>query len=201
MAESEQDFSGYFGHPDAAKEGPTSIVPDHVIREFEKTIKAGNRAQGKQVIFGLKGSGKTAVRRYLEQRDGIPTWNLDSDHPHLTMDANAAQGSSGFLKNGIAFRLLSSFGSYLQANPQEFGLPPREATIGDALSAAADGLKTVLGAVDLKLPFVQINFSKLVKSETAPIVIKATNELIRALLKALGKRRVYLMIDDADDIF
>jgi hypothetical protein len=196
-----EGFSEYFGHPDAAREGPESIVPDHVVRGFEKSIKCGDRLTGKQVIVGLKGSGKTAVRRYLEGRDGIPTWNLDSDHQHLTMDTSAALGRSGALKNAIAFRLLTTFGSHLMATPEAFGLPKHENTIAETLTGVGERLRTILGEVDLRLPFVQINLGRLLQAESAPAVTKATKELIDGLLAALGKRRVYLMIDDADDIF
>ena len=198
------DEAQYFGLPDAAREGARSIIPDHVRRSFEDSIKCGDRETGTFVIVGIKGSGKTALRRYIESRDRIPTWNLDSDHPDLTMDVRDLQGPSGVLKNGIAFRLLNTFANQLLKRPESFGLPQRETgVIREALRKAGGVLRGVLEDVDvdLTLPLLRINLGRIFQSDASAVVREANQDLVNGLIAELRGSRAYVMIDDVDDIF
>lgn len=198
------DEAQYFGFPDAAREGAKSIIPDHVRRSFEDSIKCGDRETGTFVIVGIKGSGKTALRRYLESRDRIPTWNLDSDHPDLTMDVREMQGSSGVLKNGIAFRLLSTFANQLLKRPESFGLPKREPkAIRDALGKAGAVLRGVFEDVtlDLTLPLLRVNLGRIFHSDASAVVREANENLVKGIIAELKGVKAYVMIDDVDDIF
>jgi len=191
----------YFGRPDAAHEEADQIVSDHVPQSFESAVKRGDRTDGKQVIYGLKGSGKTEFRRYLERRDATPAWNLDVDHAHLNIDAVSLHGRSGVLKNTLAFALLQAFAAYLSEHAEEFELPKQQKGLKDRLSRVGEILKNVPNAVDISTPIGQVRLGELLKPQAASFLTTATKEVVRGILGSLGSKRVYIMIDDAEDVF
>jgi hypothetical protein len=194
-------IESYFGLPDSAHEDPSNILSDHVLRSFEDSIKCDDRTTGKQVIVGIKGSGKTELRRYLEKKKKKPSWNIDVDNTHLNIDPVVLKGRSGVLKNTLSFELLRSFGQYLSAHPEEFGLPKQQNSLKDKLSKALEIIQNIPEAVDVKTPLGNIRLAELLKSKASSFVNNATTELLDGVLASLADKQVYIMIDDADDVF
>jgi hypothetical protein len=113
----------YFGSPDAAHEDSDKILLDHVTRDFELSLKAENRSDGAQIIIGIKGSGKTALRRYIQEKDRAALfWNIDSDNASLDIDPVVLKGRSGILKNTLALELIRALTNHLSSEAAEYGL-------------------------------------------------------------------------------
>ena len=73
----------YFGHPDAAKEEMEVIKRNHFNRKVEGDIKAYTKSEGKQIIVGIKGSGKTDLRRSIESKEKAIFFNLNDENIYL----------------------------------------------------------------------------------------------------------------------
>jgi hypothetical protein len=192
----------YFGIPDAAHEDGANILYDHVFRDFEPNIKAADRAEGCQVVVGIKGSGKTALRRYIEEKDGTAIrWNIDADHRYLAIDPSLG-GRSGILKNTLALEILRAFSSHLADNARSLGLPEqRAAGLRSVADKVVERLKRIPNAITVEAGPVAVDLAALLKSGAAPVVDTAWPEAQQGVLAALGNRRAYIMIDDADDVF
>src|ERR1700690_1910517 len=105
----------YFGLPDAARENRDILLRDHVYRDIELQLKTGDKTEGYAVIVGIKGSGKTALRRFVEFNDnGAATWVIDADHNLLNLDPAILTGRSGVLKNLLALEILREFTNNLR---------------------------------------------------------------------------------------
>ena len=114
----------YFGLPDASKENKESLLSDHVTREdIEPHLKFAYQKEGYQIVVGIKGSGKTALRRFVELTDKKAlSWIIDADHNVLNLDPSSLKGRSGILKNILALEILRSFSINISESYELYGL-------------------------------------------------------------------------------
>src|SRR5882672_3059213 len=98
------ELEHYFGQADARNNSSADIIADHLTRKYESILKKGTRDAGKSVIVGIKGSGKTALRRHIEQEKEAIVWNLDVDHGFMKLDVGDLNYKSGILKSSVALK-------------------------------------------------------------------------------------------------
>lgn len=193
----------YFGAPDASGASAESIIRDHVARDFEDEVKFGPRDHGTQVIVGIKGSGKTQLRRFIEETDKqAHIWNIDAEHDALAIDAMPLKGRSGVMKNSLALELLRGFASRFEESDEEEGAPERTAgRLRRAANRALEILKNIPEATDVDVSLVSVDLATLLKRKASPFVRNAWKQLTVDVRAALGQERAYIMIDDAEDVF
>jgi hypothetical protein len=189
----------YFGFPDAVTENIKLLKPNHLERRIDESIKAYNRKEGDQIIVGIKGSGKTDIRRFIEANENAYIFNLDADNAYLVIDANKLTGHSGRIKSTIALEIVRAFASFIGSSDK--GRGKAKELLDKAASKALDILKNIPDAVDLETPIGKVNLSKLVGSDSAKIVYAAWKTVISDVTKALKTKHGYIMIDDAEDVF
>ncbi len=190
-------LENYFGLSDAAHELQETIVPDHVQWAFEDQLKFGDQSDGKQVIIGIKGSGKTALRRFIEERKDSIVWNIDCDHAYFDFDASTIKGRSGIVKNSLALDLLRGFASHLTDVYSDNTLDKVASKAKSALEAGIEIIKNVPKALTLD----QIDMSELVKPKASKYVNAAREKVHSGLMEALEGKEAYIMIDDVEDVF
>lgn len=128
----------HFGLWDASKEDDEDLIQNHVTIALDQRLKADKQPTGKQIIVGIKGSGKTALRRHVELTDrAAMALNLNADAAVMNIDAAGVSGRSGRLKNALAVQLLTAFSYTL-------GQEGRGGQARKALSATAKRGKEVL---------------------------------------------------------
>lgn len=191
----------YFGSINADNE-TKNILADHVKFDFEDRLKCGNRETGSQIIVGTTGSGKTALRKFVEQSDNESiVWNIDVTHSYFDLDVTSISGRSGIIQNTIAFILLEALLQELRTNASEFGIMSgKKAALTRLSGKIGELIGNIPNAVSFEAP-VKINFGELFKSGAKPYVQNALEELQGKTLSILEDRRVYIMIDDAEDVF
>lgn len=195
-----RDFKNYFGHPDAAREDIKNLKLNHMPRNYiENYIKAYDRKKGIQILVGIKGSGKTDIRRYIESTDRAYIFNLDSDNFYLNIDTKQLTGKSGRIKNTIALEILRAFAIFI--GNLEGNKSKTKEILKEAAKKTLNILKNIPEAVDVKTPFANVNLRKLLGAPGASVLQSAWKCLIGDIKEALKRKRAYIMIDDAEDVF
>lgn len=191
----------YFGLPDATEEAESTIIPNHVQRDFEGNIKFGDRVEGDEIVVGIKGSGKTALRRYIERSDASSLfWNLDCDHSRLDIDASSLKRSSGILRDALALYLLRGCIQFLLEEKEALGLSGRIKSLLECGNrTVVEALKNIPSAIDFKTPLGQLNIHELLKFTSARYVESAWKNLRKHMVPIVEAHRVYIMIDDVED--
>ena len=188
-----------FGPSNADGEDPESLKELHVHLDVDQTLKWRAEKSGKQIVVGIKGSGKTALRRYVELSDDrAHTLALNADTGVMNIDASSIKGRSGNLKNVLALQLLRAYS-------QHVGGQGRGGKVRTALSSAYERgteiIKNVPDALEAEIAGINVNFSRLLAAPAAAFVTEAWNALVDDIVKALKDTRGYITIDDAEDIF
>lgn len=194
----------YFGIPDASSpEEQASILKNYTTRDYDSKLKSFNNKAGKQTIVGIKGSGKTCIRTYIEEKDKKQLFfNLNADKAYLTIDAADFKERSGRLKNVIALEILRCFTSILAKKTTNKTLTSKlKSSLSSALSATTSVLSNIPDAIDVKTPIGTVKLKELFKANSKPIVQNALDELLANILDALGNKKAYIIIDDAEDVF
>lgn len=195
------DYRNFFGFPDAALATQGDIVDDHLIRDIESRLKWNTRIQGRCIIVGIKGSGKTDLRRFIEETDRAKSLvlNLNCDTGYFNLDTEKVRMKSGRIKNALALQLLGVFAEVIPNTGSK-----AQKVVG-ALKEAAGTVAEVgkrLGVsatVDLK--FAQIDLSKLAATEHSGLVRDTWDTMVRDVGAALSGKRGYILIDDVEDVF
>ncbi|MEV5998874.1 hypothetical protein AB0M25_06205 [Streptomyces griseomycini] len=189
----------YFGHPDASISVDEELAAQHVFRDIENRLKWDKRDSGIQVVVGIKGSGKTDLRRYMESRGNPYKFNLDGEHAYLAQDVSDIEETSGRIKNAIAALLLQEFAHRVGDSSKSNAAK----ALAKAFEASTSVLKRIPNAVDLQVPGVTVRLGELVRPDATPILQGAVDQLITDVVKALSGsgRHGAILIDDVEDVF
>lgn len=176
----------------------------HVPRDTDTEIKSYSREEGKEVVVGIKGSGKTELRKFIENNDDDAlVFNLDTDHSYLSIDASKYDERSGRLKNALALMLVSALTEEISNTSEKatswVGKMKHE--LHAINYTVMEKLNNIPNAVTLDFGIGSVDLAKLLHTEHSPIVKSAWDEAHNELMKLLKGRRVYIMIDDAEDVF
>ena len=193
------NYDYYFGHPDAgAAESSKELEDTYLPRKVDDLIKVRGRESGKTIIVGIKGSGKTAIRRHIEAKDPeAVVWNLDVDNSYMDVDASKIKAKSGIIKNFISIELLRAFSREVVANDSAEVVK----NLRSVSEKALDVFKNIPGALEIKGPLAKVNVGELLRPGKNSFLSATWKETLRDVLNALGNKRAYILIDDAEDVF
>ena len=189
----------YFGLPDAGRELADDLVLTHLERGVENDIKAYDRNDGKQIIVGIKGSGKTDLRRFIESTDKAHILNLDADNAYLNIDAEKLIGRSGRIKNVLALELVRAFAEHMEESAENRS--PSTNKLKKASEKALKILKNIPNAVEVNTGYGKVNLAELLRASSGAIVQSAWKNIVVEVCDSLKNKRGYIMIDDAEDVF
>lgn len=197
------NWEGYFGHPDASQDSPADVASVHTSRDFERAgrLKSHKQEDGKCIVVGIKGSGKTALRKMLENDKDALIWSLDAQHSYLSVDPDVIRGKSGHVMNVIAFHLLREFAEQVESRRKTGKLGTVIKAIRSAGSAGVEMLRKIPDAVKVEAPGVEVDLAALLKPASVKIVQSAWRSTCAAVTKALDGQRAYILIDDAEEVF
>lgn len=197
------DYRNAFGFADAALASDKDIVDDHVIREVESRLKWSDRAQGRSLVVGIKGSGKTDLRRFIERTDQAKALvvNLNCDTGYFNLDTNQIQMRSGRIKNALALQLLGVFAEVIPTSGTR--AERVKGALKEVASSAAEVGKRIGLAAEIDLKFAKLDLSKLAAAEHSGLVRDAWDDMVRKIGTALAtsNKRGYILIDDVEDVF
>jgi hypothetical protein len=190
----------YFGAPDASVvQNKIELKKVHVPQDIESELKYGNRVGGFHTVVGVKGSGKTDLRKHIEAFEPAYILNLSVENAILNLEADSTQAKSGVIMNTMATVLLRAFANYLETiQDSKF-----KQSAKNFLRKTKDMAENIPESVELTLSGVgKVSLGKLLKG-SAPAIIKQTNDaLFEDIIEALTatQMRGYILIDDVDDV-
>lgn len=190
----------YFGRPDASAATPEELTARHVFRDIEDRLKWNTRTSGIQVVVGIKGSGKTELRRYLESRTNAYIFNLDADHAFFSQDVSTINDTSGRTKNAIAAILLREFANRVAKKHS----PKVSNALKNAYETSTSMFKNIPKAIDVGIPgVVQLRLGELIKPGVSGVLQDTTNKLVTDVIGALhvAGQPGSILIDDVEDVF
>jgi len=193
----------YFGEPDASVAVGEDLAAQHVLRDIERDLRWNMRTSGTQVVVGVKGSGKTELRRYLESCSSAFTFNLDGEKSYFSQDVSSVPRQSSRIRNAVAAVLLREFARQFG----ESSTSRAAQALKIAFKASTTLLKNIPGAIDLQAPGVRVRVGDLIKSasdSTSSAVLQdAVDELVTMVVDALSKNDTSgaILIDDVEEVF
>ncbi len=195
------DYRNAFGFADAALATQGDIIEDHLIRDVESMLKWNARSQGRCIVVGIKGSGKTDLRRFIEETDRSKSLvlNLNCDTGYFNLQADQVKMRSGRIKNALALQLLGVFAEVIPNS----GSKAQKAVgaLREAASTVVEVGKKLGLATTVDLRFAEIDLSQLAATVHSGLVKDAWETMVRDIGSALSGKRGYILIDDVEDVF
>lgn len=190
----------YFGAVDASTvQNAVNLNEVHYSHDIESELKYGDTDRGFHTIVGVKGSGKTDLRKHIEALEPACILNLSVENAILNLEADSTQAKSGVIMGTMATVLLRAFANHLEAT-QDSKLKQKTKNFFRKTKAIAENIPE---SIELSLSGVgKVSLGKLLKG-SAPAVIKQTNDaLFEDIIEALSaiNMRGYILIDDVDDV-
>ena len=197
------DYRNVFGYPDAGRATDDAILADHLDQDAESHLKINDRPNGRSIVVGIKGCGKTDLRRYIETSDQAKALvlNLNCDTGYFSLDTTKISMKSGRIKNALALQLLGVFSEVIP-NSGTRAENAKKALKRAAGSALQVGKQLGL-AVELDFKFAQVDLSKLAGSEHTGFVKDQWDQMRHEVTSGLASsnERGYILIDDVEDVF
>lgn len=192
--------SGYaprFGWADASDEDViTPLFYEHIA--LLERLKLDQSHTGTSVVIGLKGTGKTAIRKKIVETysQGNIVWTLSGSEdgmPVASLDIRPAEAEAVFL-NHLLSGLVEQVRSQTKGKVSSLSGLQRK-IFGQQFAALFHDPAAEGGAPFLKLK-VPLNSDAL-----SALLRIGIDEYRDALLKSLGSRPAYILIDDPHDVF
>lgn len=193
--------NNFFGPLDDIEIPSTLRSHLHVRLPFEERMKFNDRVAGKCVLVAPKGYGKTHFRSFLEgQQDADDiVVGFNERENVFDIDASEIKVKSGRASHLIQFYLLTKIASLLEEE-NKFDWTDFAVVVGSTFEKIKTLAKNVSG-VEISISGATISLDKLFSSQSNAIINKSLGELIESFLSALGDRRVYIQIDDLEEVF
>ena len=190
----------YFGFADASEATNDELKMQHIPLDVQTKLKYGSRAAGASVVVGIKGSGKTDLRRHIAASDKTAvTLELDTSTKYFVLDANKLKLTSGRIKNVLAVQLLQTFAD------QRSRTGTRAQRTRQKLQNVATRTREIVGnipaAIDLTLPIASLDLAELAATRHTTVINDAWESLVQGLADSLSPQRGYILIDDVEDVF
>jgi hypothetical protein len=191
----------WFGKPDASKVDVKYLDSLHIARgNVEDHLKYGNRSEGYEGVVGVKGSGKTNLRKHVEAFDSSDIFNLDGEHARTNIQADATDDPPGVIKDRVSMTLLHAFADKLGQGDSK-----GKRALRTAYERSVGVLQKLPAALELggSAVGVKLSLEKLLESAPDDVVHSEVGTLLDEIVKALtiGRKRGYILIDDVEVVF
>jgi len=197
--QSEPDLRNYFGYDDAADEKDLSKIFVQTP-EFDG-IKLDKKETGHCVITGLKGTGKTAMCRYIgsTSRHSL-MWRVDNENRFINVHAKELGGYPPEVESVLLNLILTELSRQIVSQPNKF---PAEgvASVEDLLPKIADHFMAFLKKGKVKAKFVEWDLEKVFGAGKNKFTQFGIEPYVDPLKKCLSTKPGLVLFDDIDDIF
>jgi hypothetical protein len=193
------NLRNFFGFDDAAEEKDLTTL---FIRtpEFEE-IKIDRKDQGTCVITGLKGTGKTAICRYLGSTSAHSLlWRVDNEKRFLNVHASKLGSYPPEVESVLLNLILAELSQQIINNPTKF---PSDgvAAIKALRPKIAEHFVSFLKKGKIKAKFVEWDLQKVFDAGKSQFTQFGIESYLEPLRKCFSVKPALVLFDDIDDIF
>lgn len=193
------DYRNYFGFDDAADE--KNLAKIFVQTPEFKDIKLPPKDTGHVVITGLKGTGKTAMCRYIAST--VPhslVWRVDNEKRFLNVHAKELGSYSPEVESVLLNLILTEISRQILTEPDKF---PAQgvANIKALQPKIVDHFVAFLKKGKVKAKFVEWDLEKVFQSGKSRFTQFGIEPYIEPLRKCFSTKPGLVLFDDIDDIF
>ena len=185
----------YFGKLNAGREPLDELAANHLVLASETRIKAEQRSEGKCIVVGTKGSGKTDLRRMVEHHATGWVFTADADRPVLVLDEPDVSLSPLRLQHALAFSLIEAM---LRTLAQE--QPSLKDRFDELRHRALDLLQSTVQKIEYASPVGLFRFSDLTRTTVNEAVHRAWRNSVDEIVKRRKNRAAVLLLDDVDTV-
>lgn len=191
----------WFGKSDASKVDVKYLDSLHIARgNVEDYLKYGTKSEGYEGIVGVKGSGKTNLRKHVEAFESAEIFNFDGEHARTNIQADATNDPPGVIKDRVSMTLLHAFADKLGQ-----GDTKGKRLLRTAYERSVGVLQKLPAALELggSAVGVKISLEKLLENAPDDVIHSEVGTLLDEIVKALavGRKRGYILIDDVEVVF
>jgi hypothetical protein len=191
-------FSHYFGYIDA-DDDPDLSKYFYRAPLFEQ-IKKGDKNEGKFVIHGIKGAGKTAICRMLAEANASKiVCRIDKS---FGFEVDSLGEYAAPIEGLLLTLLLDELANEIKSRKSEFSDPQSIKGVDNLKSRLGGFLKKVVGATKIRATVVEVDVQKILESKHisgfSRFKIADYGDI---LTPALKEKQGYILIDDVDDVF
>jgi hypothetical protein len=189
----------YFGYSDAADEPNLGELFYETV-DFAD-LKLGSSENGHFIVAGPKGSGKTAICRYIGERSPHALlWRADNQLPFLNVHAKDLGGYPSEIEAVLLNLILSELTKRIITRSE--GLPQGGVNLAkELLPQLADHFKALIRATKVKVKGFEWDLEKILESGKVKFTQFSVDRYIAPLRKCFEKTPALILFDDIDDIF
>lgn len=190
-------FLHYFGHSDANDE--KSLSQFFYRSSLFDALKKGDREEGKFVIHGIKGSGKSAMCKMLQEENASRiVCKVDKA---FSVDVRKTGDYSSPVEGVMISLLLNELIRQVYERKDEFS----GTKVIKSVDTLTDRVKSIFGRVlsATKVGYGPVSFDlqKIFSSNATGFSRFKIAEYVDALAPALKQKQAYILLDDIDDVF
>lgn len=197
----EKDYYLFFGEPDAKQESADQLKNYYCKIDLINRLKVDQKAKGSTFVVGAKGSGKTAICRMIERKEGL-IWKLSK------LDGIEAGNSIGrlssYYESLLIVHLLSKYLDLLLKEQENYSDEAKK-VLPNKFERFMKKASHLLGDTkiepNLKVLTINIDVGQLMQKSLQDISKVTCKEFKDVLEPCLKEKRGYILIDDVDDIF
>jgi len=197
-----EDLTFFFGHPDATfdkgKMKPF-FLPNRTLLD---SLKYGARGAGKFIVVGQKGSGKTALARYLaETTKSKLVWNLNVREPFFSRSVGQLGAYESEIELVLVNLILSSLANLVMARKSDFSEAATKNLERNLHVSLAEHFQKVLKASKVKTRFFELDLDLVLKAEKTAFVDYGADKYAESLGLCFSEKPGLILLDDIDDLF
>jgi len=190
----------YFGNINARWEQKFRLYPD-IFDKIMEVLGSNNSGVKPYIISGIKGSGKTALKRILEEQYKQTYFCRSYDKITMLIPPIAIDNSESYFHLASNWLLIEICNTILKSidfydiNEVKNSIGPIWAKIRNALTGLFD--EVIVEGIDLRL--IKLNFDRIPKKFHISNIPEDLYE--NNLKRLLQKKPVFILIDDFDSVF
>lgn len=201
------NYDEYFGKRDAEQENAIDLAKFFYRPNLLDRIKINSKSQGNCIIVGVKGSGKTAICKSIENsadKKGIVLKLERADGFQIEPSIDEVKRQSSYYESLLIVYLLSRLIEIVRKNQDSFSKEAREKLpnalkrFGDFLGSTLKQLKISAGTSGINL---ELDIEQLLKQNQRDLSKAKLSNFLEILEPCLKEKRGHILIDDVDEIF
>lgn len=196
-------YRTFFGKRDADREDTSRLINYYYELDAVRSFKFNTKEDAPFLAVGVKGSGKTAICRWIEDKysDDSIVWKLKQTDG---WEVNTESYNTPHIKSVIVHQFLRHIYNEIVRNPEAFSEDARS-SLPSKMRQIAQKVGWLLEELPVKTsagPFeIEVDVGSLLSKPLSELNKMTIDDYLEILSLCLRETRAYILLDDIDSIF